>query len=263
MNLSEHLDNLIEISSLGGDEILDVYNGTIDVTLKDDLSPLTDADRRSNAVITSKLSALYPEIPILSEEGRKIDFSERKKWSLFWLIDPLDGTKEFIKRNGEFTVNIALIDDGCPIAGIVYAPTKNAFWYGAKGIGSFIIKNNSKSKEIFVQDDIEDPIRIVSSRSHPSPKLQSYLDRFQNHEIVNMGSSLKICLVADGTAHIYPRLGPTMEWDSGAGHAVLKYAGGFLTDATTGNELVYNKENLRNPDFICYGSKIKDYHEVL
>ena len=263
MNLSEHLDNLIEISRLGGDEELDVYNGTIDVTLKDDLSPLTDADRRSNTVITSKLSTLYPEIPILSEEGRKIDFSERKKWSLFWLIDPLDGTKEFIKRNGEFTVNIALIEDGCPIAGIVYAPTKNTFWYGAKGIGSFVIKNNSKSKEIFVQDDIEDPIRIVSSRSHPSPKLQSYLDRFQNHEVVNMGSSLKICLVADGTAHIYPRLGPTMEWDSGAGHAVLKYAGGFLTDVTTGNELVYNKENLRNPDFICYGSKIKDYHEVL
>ena len=263
MNLSKLLDNLIEISRLGGDEILDVYNGTIDVTLKDDLSPLTDADRRSNAVIISKLAALYPEIPILSEEGRKIDFSERKKWSLFWLIDPLDGTKEFIKRNGEFTVNIALIDDGCPIAGIVYAPTKNTFWYGAKEIGSFIIKNDSKSKEIFVQDDIKDPIRIVSSRSHPSPKLQSYLDRFQNHEIVNMGSSLKICLVADGTAHIYPRLGPTMEWDSGAGHAVLKYAGGFLTDATTGNELVYNKENLRNPDFICYGSKIKDYHEVL
>ena len=263
MNLSELLDNLIKISKLAGDEILDVYNGTIDVTLKDDLSPLTDADRRSNAVITSKLSALYPEIPILSEEGKEIDFSERKKWSLFWLIDPLDGTKEFIKRNGEFTVNIALIEDGCPIVGIVYAPTKNTFWYGAKGIGSFIIENNSKSKEIFVQDDIEDPIRIVSSRSHPSPKLQSYLDRFQNHEIVNMGSSLKICLVADGTAHIYPRLGPTMEWDSGAGHAVLKYAGGFLTDATTGNELIYNKENLRNPDFICYGSKIKDYHEVL
>ena len=131
MNLSELLDNLIEISKLAGDEILDVYNGTIDVTLKDDLSPLTDADRRSNTVITSKLAALYPEIPILSEEGKEIDFSERKKWSLFWLIDPLDGTKEFIKRNGEFTVNIALIEDGCPIAGIVYAPTKNTFWYGA------------------------------------------------------------------------------------------------------------------------------------
>ena len=263
MNLSELLDNLIEISKLAGDEILDVYNGTIDVTLKDDLSPLTDADQRSNAVITSKLVALYPEIPILSEEGKEIDFSERKKWDLFWLIDPLDGTKEFIKRNGEFTVNIALIENGCPIAGIVYAPTKNTFWYGVRGIGSFIIENDSESKEIFVQNDIKDPIKIVSSRSHPSPKLQNYLDRFQNHEIVNMGSSLKICLVADGTAHIYPRLGPTMEWDSGAGHAVLKYAGGFLTDATTGNELVYNKENLRNPDFICYGSKIKDYHEVL
>ena len=263
MNLNKLLDHLIDISKLAGDEILDVYDGPIDVTLKDDLSPLTDADRRSNAVITEKLAGLYPEIPILSEEGREIDFSERKRWSIFWLIDPLDGTKEFIKRNGEFTVNIALIENGHPIAGIVYAPTRNIFWYGARGIGSFIIKNDSKSNKIFVRDNIEDPIRIVSSRSHPSSKLQSYLDRFKNHEIINMGSSLKICLIADGSAHIYPRLGPTMEWDSGAGHAVLKYAGGFLTDTTTGDELVYNKENLRNPDFICYGSKIKETHEVL
>ena len=263
MNLSNLSDHLIDISRLAGDEILDVYNGTIDVTLKEDLSPLTDADRRSNTVITNKLVELYPDIPILSEEGKEITFDERKKWDLFWLIDPLDGTKEFIKRNGEFTVNIALIKDGSPIAGIVYAPTKNTFWYGADGIGSFTIKDDSKSEKISVQNSANDPIKIVSSRSHPSPKLQSYLDRFQNHEIVNMGSSLKICLVADGTAHIYPRLGPTMEWDSGAGHAVLKYAGGFLTDTITGSELVYNKENLRNPDFICYGSKIKDHYEVL
>ena len=263
MNLSNLLDHLIDISRLAGNEILDVYNGTIEVTLKDDLSPLTDADRKSNAVITKKLLELYPDIPILSEEGKEINFEERKGWDLFWLIDPLDGTKEFIKRNGEFTVNIALIKNGSPIAGIVYTPTKKTFWYGADEVGSFKIENDSNPERISVKDCIDEPIKIVSSRSHPSPKLQNYLDRFQNYKMVNMGSSLKICLVADGTAHIYPRLGPTMEWDSGAGHAVLKYAGGFLTDTTTGNELVYNKEILKNPDFICYGAKIKEHYEVL
>ena len=263
MDLNSVLENLIEISRLAGDEILDVYDGTINVTLKDDLSPLTDADRKSNSVIIDRLSRLYPDVPILSEEGQEINYEDRKGWNLFWLIDPLDGTKEFIKRNGEFTVNIALIEEGEPIAGVVYAPTKDTFWYGGRDVGSFTIKGNSTPEKISVLENSHEPIKIVSSRSHPSPKLQSYLDRFENHEIVNMGSSLKICLVADGSAHIYPRLGPTMEWDSGAGHAVLRYAGGFLTDTTTEEELVYNKENLRNPDFICYGESVKDQHEVL
>ena len=263
MNLSTIIEDLIEISKLAGSEILDVYEGNFDVTLKDDLSPLTDADRRSNDIITTKLESIYPDIPILSEEGKQIEFSERKEWNLFWLIDPLDGTKEFVKRNGEFTVNIALIEGGEPIAGVVYAPIKSIFWYGARDIGAYKIINNSKPEKISVEKNVEEPIRIVSSRSHPSPKLQSYLDRFNNHEIVSMGSSLKICLVADGSAHIYPRLGPTMEWDSGAGHAVLRYAGGYMTDTTTGGELIYNKEILKNPDFICYGSKIREHHEVL
>ena len=263
MDLKETLDNLIEISSLAGSEILDVYNGNINVTLKDDLSPLTDADRKSNEVIVGKLNDLYPQIPILSEEGKKIEYKDRQKWNVFWLIDPLDGTKEFIKRNGEFTVNIALIENGIPIAGVVYAPTTDTFWYGAKDLGSFMKKNSLAPESISVRDVNSEAVKIVSSRSHPSPKLQAYLNKFENHEIVNMGSSLKICLVADGSAHIYPRLGPTMEWDSGAGHAVLKYAGGFLTDTTTNEELVYNKENLLNPDFICYGSAIKKKYEVL
>ena len=143
MDLKEILDNLIEISSLAGSEILDVYNGNINVTLKDDLSPLTDADRRSNEVIVKRLNYLYPDIPILSEEGQEIEYKERQKWNLFWLIDPLDGTKEFIKRNGEFTVNIALIGDGNPLAGVVYAPTTDTFWYGAKDIGSYKKNNGS------------------------------------------------------------------------------------------------------------------------
>ena len=263
LELDSMVQNLIYISKLAGDEILDVYDGSFDVTIKDDLSPLTDADRRSNQVITDKLESLYPEIPILSEEGKQTNFSIRKKWKLFWLIDPLDGTKEFVKRNGEFTVNIALISQGNPIAGVVYAPVNSICWYGSENSGSYKIEGSGEPTKISVKDHAENPIKIVSSRSHPSSKLQSYLDRFDNHEIVGMGSSLKICLVADGSAHIYPRLGPTMEWDSGAGHAVLKFAGGYLTDTTTGDELIYNKEILRNPDFICYGPKIKEQYEVL
>ena len=261
--LDKVLEDLIDISRKAGSEILDVYKDSFEITLKEDLSPLTDADRRANTVITSMLESLYPEIPILSEEGKEISYSERSDWDLFWLVDPLDGTKEFVKRNGEFTVNIALIKEGLPIAGIVYAPTKETYWYGAEGLGSYKMSENFPRVRISVEDNINPPIRIVSSRSHPSPKLESYLNRFDNHEIVNMGSSLKICLVADSSVHIYPRLGPTMEWDSGAGHAVLKFAGGELINRETMEELVYNKEILKNPDFICYGPKVKDAYEVL
>jgi len=261
--LDKVLEDLIDISRKAGNEILDVYKASFEITLKEDLSPLTDADRRANAVITSMLESLYPEIPILSEEGKKINYEDRSDWNLFWLVDPLDGTKEFVKRNGEFTVNIALIKDGLPIAGIVYAPTKETYWYGAEGLGSYKMSENFPPIRISVENNIDSPIRIVSSRSHPSPKLELYLSRFDDYEMVNMGSSLKICLVADSSAHIYPRLGPTMEWDSGAGHAVLKFAGGELIDRETGKELIYNKEILKNPDFICYGPKVKDAYEVL
>ena len=215
-SLNEILDNLIEISSLAGSEILDVYNGNINVTLKDDLSPLTDADRRSNEVIVSRLNDLYPDIPILSEEGQKIEYKERQKWNLFWLIDPLDGTKEFIKQNGEFTVNIALIGDGNPLAGVVYAPTTDTFWYGAKDIGSYKKNNRSTPESISVRDANNEIVKIVSSRSHPSPKLQTYLNKFENHEIVSMGSSLKFCLVAVSlTISIAPIFFNTAQ-DSGA-----------------------------------------------
>ena len=262
-SLDKVLENLIDISRKAGSEILDVYKDSFEVTLKDDLSPLTDADRRANNVITLMLESLYPEIPVLSEEGKEVGFSERSNWNLFWLVDPLDGTKEFVKRNGEFTVNIALIKNGLPIAGIVYAPTKETFWYGAEGVGSYKMSENFPPRMISVENNTNPPIRIVSSSSHPSPKLEAYLSKFDDYEIVHMGSSLKICLVADSSVHIYPRLGPTMEWDSGAGHAVLKFAGGELINRETGSELTYNKEILKNPDFICYCPKVKDLYEVL
>ena len=190
-------------------------------------------------------------------------FSKRKKWNLFWIVDPLDGTKEFIKRNGEFTVNIALVKDCIPIAGVVYSPVKNTFWYGAQGFGSYKMEGSEKAEKISVSPNSQSTIRIVTSRSHPSPKLEKYISRFNDYKLVRMGSSLKICLVADGSAHIYPRLGPTMEWDSAAGHAVLKFSGGELLDTSTGAELLYNKENLRNPDFICLSGSVRESYEVL
>ena len=262
-SLDTVLNNLIDISRKAGEEILDVYSDSFNITLKDDLSPLTDADRRANGVITSMLLSMYPDIPILSEEGREIEFFERKDWNLFWVVDPLDGTKEFIKRNGEFTVNIALVENCIPIAGVVYSPVKKTFWYGADGFGSHRMVGTEKAERISVTPSSKSTIRIVTSRSHPSEKLEKYISRFNNFELIKMGSSLKICLVADGSAHIYPRLGPTMEWDSAAGHAVLKFSGGELIDASTGTELMYNKENLRNPDFICLSDSIRETYEVL
>ena len=256
MNLSEILDNLIEISRLAGDEILDVYNGTIDVTLKDDLSPLTDADRRSNAVITSKLSTLYPEIPILSEEGKKINFSDRKKWNLFWLIDPLDGTKEFIKRNGEFTVNIALIKNNTPILGIIHIPITHETYWGSINKGSFYLNENDDVLSISVSNNHQNPIRIVASRSHPSEMLNDLLDKIIDYEIIKIGSSIKFCHIASGQADCYPRFGPTSEWDTAAGEAIVRYAGGNMV-TLNGNLMNYNaKEDYLNPNFIVSSDKI-------
>ena len=242
---------IILISKNAGKEILKIYDKEdLGITFKDDNSPLTLADKASNDIIEESLNKITPNIPILSEEGRNIDFSSRKKWSDFWLIDPLDGTKEFIKRNGEFTVNIALISRGAPVLGVVYAPVLDTTWYGVINKGSYKISNDKSEIKINVKKP-NNEIKIVTSRSHTNnPKLDKFLKDFPNHKLVKMGSSIKICLVADGTAHIYPRLGPTMEWDTAAAHAVVKYAGGNIYDLDNKSELVYNKSNLLNPEFL-------------
>jgi len=241
---------IIAISKNAGKEILKIYNkADLGVTFKDDNSPLTLADKASNDVIEKSLNKLTPDIPILSEEGKDIDFSSREKWDIFWLIDPLDGTKEFIKRNGEFTVNIALISKGSPILGVVYAPVLDTTWYGIISKGSYKISKDQSEIKITVNEP-HNETKVVTSRSHANnPKLDKFLKDFPNHKLVKMGSSIKICLVADGSAHIYPRLGPTMEWDTAAAHAVVKYAGGNIYDMDN-NELVYNKSNLLNPEFL-------------
>ena len=243
--------DIIKIAKDAGFAILKVYkNPNIAVNVKDDDSPLTIADKTSNEIITNALKKLTPEIPILSEEGKKIDYSERKKWKLFWLIDPLDGTKEFINKNGEFTVNIALISNGEPILGIVYAPVLDILWHGNIKEGSFKTDSDNSSIKLNVKKP-DGTIKVVASRSHSNnPKLDNFLIKYPDYKLVKMGSSIKICLVADGSADIYPRLGPTMEWDTAAAHAVVKFAGGNIYDLDNMNELTYNKSNLLNPEFL-------------
>ena len=254
MNYTNLLKSIIETSYLAGEKILEIYNDNnykSSIEIKKDASPLTIADKTSNNVIINSLKKINNEIPILSEEGEKIDFSTRKIWNRFWLIDPLDGTKEFINRNGEFTVNIALIENNTPVMGVVYAPVKNKLWYGLKNHGSFIINKNQEPIKISKEEPSGKIVKIVSSRSHANnKKLKKYLKQFEKFEIVSMGSSIKMCLVADGSAHYYPRFGPTMEWDTGAAHAVVKYADGNIYNIDTNKELTYNKESLLNPGFI-------------
>ena len=247
------INNIIKIASKAGEAIMDIYKSSnkkaFKIEYKEDNSPLTIADKASNQIICSELKKTYPDIPILSEEGADIPYLDRKDWKRFWLIDPIDGTKEFIKKNGEFTVNIALIENANPVLGVVYAPVLNKYWYGTEQ-GSYV-STNKKTYKINVNTNLVEPYRIVATRSHPSPLLKKLLDSLPDYQLVRMGSSIKICLVAEGSADIYPRLAPTMEWDTAAAHAVLKYANGTLIDLNTNTEMVYNRKNLKNSFFIA------------
>jgi 3'(2'), 5'-bisphosphate nucleotidase len=238
------------IARAAGDAIMQVYDsGDADVTSKPDDSPLTLADLAAHEVIVKGLSTLSPSYPILSEEAADITYSERSTWSCYWLVDPLDGTKEFIKRNGEFTVNIALIENGVPILGVVYAPVLDVCYYGAQGTGAYMQHGGSAPKAIHVRAaEAHETIKVVASRSHADERTHALLAKLGAHECISMGSSLKLCLVAEGAAHFYPRLGPTMEWDTAAAHAVVNAAGGSVCDLS-GAELRYNKTNLLNPEF--------------
>ena len=234
---------------LAGEEILKVYNKDFDVSYKEDQSPLTIADKNANAVIEKML--LESKIPILSEEGRQVPFKERKNWDKLWIVDPLDGTKEFVKRNGEFTVNIALIENGSPVMGVIYVPVTNVLYYASEE-GAFKESKNSIDKLPIVTD--RQSFIAVGSRSHQSPETKAYFDSLINKhgkvEVISMGSSLKICLVAEGTADVYPRFAPTMEWDTAAGHAIANYSNKKLIDYKTKKEMKYNREQLLNNWFI-------------
>ena len=235
----------------GGKEILDVYHSdNFEVEKKGDQSPLTLADRKAHLAIMEVLEV--SGIPVLSEEGKEIPYEERKNWKRLWIVDPLDGTKEFIKRNGEFTVNIALIDNGIPLLGVINVPVKNELYSGASGMGARKVQNGESIAIPIVQKARK--YRAVGSRSHMSPETQDFLENLKKEhgevEIVSMGSSLKICLVAEGTADVYPRFAPTMEWDTAAGHAIAKAAGKSLIDVKTNEEMVYNRKDLLNNWFV-------------
>lgn len=242
--------NMEEVISFGkeaGESIMEIYKKDFAVQFKEDSSPLTEADKRSNEILCRNLERTYPGIPILSEENKEIPFSIRKDWEYFWLLDPIDGTKEFIKKNGEFTVNVALIHKNVPVIGIVYAPARDDIYYAKKGQGAF--KNGGKLPLVRKRDKY----KIVASKSHLSHETEKFIEKIETEkekEILSIGSSLKLCLVAEGMADIYPRLGPTMEWDTAAAHAVVLESGKKVYDFTTGEELHYNKESLLNPWFV-------------
>lgn len=249
------IDFLTTTAREAGQEILKVYAKDFAVDYKDDRSPLTEADRLSNQVIISHLMERYPGSNVISEENKQVTYEERKDWHSLWLIDPLDGTKEFIKKNGEFTVNIALIEDGVPTFGVVYAPVPDTLYYGIKGIGSFKVEKGRTSKISNTTSYLSaDPVRVVASRSHMSEETLAFVSEIEQKgkkvDFLSIGSSLKLCLVAQGAADVYPRFGPTMEWDTGAAHAVALYAGRQVLNAHTMQPLIYNKPELLNPSFI-------------
>lgn len=247
------LDEIVRIAIAAGDAIEEVYNSSdFDLELKQDNSPLTKADKLSHKVICERLSQLG-SWPILSEEGDSATWEERRRWTRYWLVDPLDGTKEFVKRNGEFTVNIALIENGKPTLGVVYAPIKQLLYFGGPKIGAFRQYTNDSEPEKISVAQVPDQRswKIVGSRSHQSDGLDEFLKNFPAYEMVSMGSSLKICMVADGSADLYPRLGLTSEWDTAAAQAVVEGAGGVVLNWETKAPLAYNtKESLLNPYFI-------------
>ena len=268
-----HLSTSILAALEAGEAIMGIYQTDFQVDYKDDRSPLTQADRAAHDIIVQHLQD--SGIPILSEEGRSIPFQDRKSWETLWIVDPLDGTKEFVKKNGEFTVNIALVKEGTPVMGVVYAPDRGLLYFAMQDLGAYKIAGPEivreyqigiKTSRVTLKDIVKNarklplvgqqkkPYTIVGSRSHATPDLEKFVadkrKAFGEVDFIPAGSSLKICLVAEGQADIYPRLAPTMEWDTAAGHAIAFCSGARIFEYESGNTLTYNKENLLNPWFI-------------
>lgn len=263
MSYIQLVDQAIKAALAAGLQIREVYSSPdFDVRLKEDQTPVTIADRLAHDEILNQLETTY--LPVLSEEGIHLSYSERKKWDLFWLVDPLDGTKEFIKRNDEFTVNIALVEQGKPVAGVIYAPVPDLLYVGFVGHGAFKIthpEDDCTFSEL-LHSGIKLPgqpepkeFTVLVSRSHMNPETQKFIEEMtserQSFEVLAKGSSLKMCMVAEGSASIYPKLGTTMEWDTAAGHAILKASGKNIYQIDLTTELTYNKESLQNPHFIA------------
>lgn len=260
------LTQIRRIAEEAGARILTYYADEIPVDYKADDSPLTQADRAAHHLIVDRLRAAFPEIPVLSEESDPAEIAERRSWRRFWLVDPLDGTKEFIKKTGQFTVNIALIEDGEPTLGVVYIPAQNVTYFARRGDGAFRQNGDGAAAQICVRAADPERVVVVASRDHAGPEVAAILERIAaagiEVESASMGSSLKFCLVAEGAADFYPRTVPTMEWDTAAAQCVVEEAGGAVT-TLDGERLRYNKESLRNPSVMAFGDADADWQRFL
>ena len=263
MDLTSLVEPIVALAEDAGRAILEVYSTDFDVQEKEDDSPLTQADLASHRWIDAGLRSLTPEIPIISEESGLPDFEERRQWQRYWIVDPLDGTKEFVNRNGEFTVNIALIEDNRPVLGVVHVPVQGKTYVGCKGIGAQRRDGDNAPVAIEVATTSASPARIVGSRSHRGASLDAFLEAIGEHDMVPMGSSLKFCVVAEGGADLYPRLGPTSEWDTAAAQAVVEQAGGKVV-TLDGKPMKYNtKAEILNPHFFVIGAADRDWLALL
>lgn len=254
---------VVEITRSAGAAIMEIYKeaetSDLQIKQKADESPLTIADRAANAIICAGLETLAIKYPIVSEENKAIPYEERSTFSYSWLVDPLDGTKEFIKKNGEFTVNIALVHNGQLEMGVVYAPDLEEMYWAVKGHGAFLEKNGQKTALRTASFHMQDAgLAVVCSRSHLDAATQAFIEKLNKPDLVAKGSSLKFLILAKGEAHLYPRLAPTSEWDTGAAQMILEEAGGKIISQETNQPLTYNKESLLNPHFVAYGNLLQD-----
>jgi len=251
------LEDIVDIAKEAGKAIMEIYNQNFTVEYKDDKSPLTKADTKSNEIICSSLARLYPNIPIMSEENKQIEYKIRKNWEYYWCIDPIDGTKEFIKKNGEFTVNIALIHKDTPVIGVVYAPALDEMYKAKKGKGAF---KNGQRLPLKINNNPKENITVVASKSHLSDETKKYIDNLtlniQHSKLISKGSSLKLCMVAEGIADIYPRLAPTMEWDTAAADAIVRESGKMTYQFDSKESIFYNKKDSMNPWFLVKGIEL-------
>jgi len=256
------LPPLLALARAAGAAIMQVYAQDFAVQHKDDRSPLTEADMASHHLILAGLEAIAPGVPVLSEESADVPWETRRGWRRYWLVDPLDGTREFVKKNGEFTVNIALVEDGEAVLGVVYAPALDELHYGAHGLGAFVAAGDG-AVPIAVRTPATTPLRVAGSRSHMDPASAAFIQRLGEHELLGMGSSLKFCRMAEARLDVYPRFAPTSEWDTAAGQCVLECAGGAVL-TLDGAPLRYNsKDSLLNPHFLALGDRDLPWREWL
>ncbi|WP_272914618.1 3'(2'),5'-bisphosphate nucleotidase CysQ [Stenotrophomonas panacihumi] len=254
-------EGVIAIAQAAGAAIMQVYADGFSVQTKDDASPLTQADLAANRIIVEGLAKLTPQIPVLSEESAQVPWDERRHWPRYWLVDPLDGTREFIKRNGEFSVNIALIDEGIALFGVIQAPVDGRVWHGWRSDAAYR-REGSEQVRLQVRAPATAPLRVAASRSHRGERTDALLARMGDVEVIAQGSSLKFCRIADGALDVYPRFGPTSEWDTAAGQCVLEAAGGQVLAAHSGKPFRYNqRDTLLNGDFMALGDPALPWRE--